>query len=354
MKVIVSLLIFSMVTALIPPGLDTLKLNQIQCIGSHNSYKQAIDPALFAMLDRTDSVMFKAIEYSHISLSDQLTMGLQNLEIDIYADAKGGKYAHPLGLNLVKGQPPYDQAGVMNEPGFKVFHIQDIDFRSNCPTFSGGLAELKRWSEAHPNHYPVFITMNAKDDTIKRPGFAIPEPFTGQVLDQLDSVIVAGLGRSRLIIPDDVRGKAKTLEAAVLAGNWPTMKAARGKFMFVLDETGHKRAAYIAGHPSLKGRTLFANAEPGTPEAAFLILNNPVTDMLRIQAMVKKGYIVRTRADADTKEARTNDKRTFEAACRSGAQIITTDYYAPSTFFKSPYVVSFDAGKYLRLNPFLR
>lgn len=353
MKVLITLLTISLLTARIPPSLDALKLNQIQCIGSHNSYKQAIDPALFSMLTRTDSVRFKAIEYSHINLTDQLNLGLQNLEIDIYTDAKGGKYAKPIGLSLAKGQQPYNPA-VMREPGFKVLHIQDIDFRSNCPTFRQCLAELKRWSDAHPDHYPVFITMNAKDDTIKRPGFVIPEPFTTPVLNQLDSVIVAGLGRSKLVSPDDVRGTFPTLEAAVLSGNWPTMRASKGKFLFVLDETGPKRAAYIAGHPSLKDRLLFTNSEPGTPEAAFVILNNAVDDQNRIRALVKKGYLVRTRADSDTKQARTNDYRSFEAAQRSGAQIITTDYYAKSNFFPSDYVVRFPEGGYLRPNPMMR
>ncbi|AKD55081.1 phosphatidylinositol-specific phospholipase C1-like protein [Spirosoma radiotolerans] len=351
MKVSLALVGFWLFTALIPANFDSLKLNQIQCIGSHNSYKQAIDPALFSLLKRTDSLRFKAIEYSHIGLTDQLNLGLQNLEIDVYADAKGGKYAHPLGLVLAKGQQPYDVDGVMTEPGFKVFHIQDIDFRSNCPTFKGCLAELKRWSDAHPNHYPVFITMNAKDDTIKKPGFAIPEPFTAPVYNQLDSVILAGLGRSKLITPDNVRGTMPTLEAAVLAGNWPTMQSAKGKFLFVLDETGSKRAAYIAGHPSLKNRVLFTNSEPATPEAAFVILNNSIEDQSQIQALVKKGYLVRTRADSDTKQARLNDKRAFEAACRSGAQIITTDYYARSKFFPSDYTVQFADGTYLRPNP---
>ena len=353
-RLLTALLCIPVLMALTSPRLDTLKLNQIQCIGSHNSYKQAIDPALFSMLTKLDSTRFKAIEYSHASLTDQLNVGLQNLEIDIYADTKGGKYAKPLGLTLAKGQQPYDPAGVMNEPGFKVLHIQDLDFRSNCPTFRGCLTELKRWSDAHPSHYPIFITMNAKDDTIKRPGFTIPEAFTAPVLDQLDSVIVAGLGVGKLIRPDDVRGKFATLEAAVLGGNWPTMQASRGKFLFVLDETGQKRATYIAGHPSLKGRTLFTNSGAGTPEAAFMILNNSIGQQAQIQAMVKKGYLVRTRADADTKQARTNDKRNFDAACQSGAQIITTDYYAKSQFFPSDYIVHFADGTYLRPNPVVR
>ncbi len=344
-----AVLLFSLIVApFIVPDLNGLKINQVQVIGTHNSYKQAIDPALFTMLTRTDSVRFKAIEYSHISLTGQLDLGLRGLEIDVYEDEKGGKYAKPLGMKLAPDQPPYDADGEMNAPGFKVLHIQDIDFRSSCPTFAGCLMELKRWSDAHPNHFPVYITMNAKDDVINRPGFVKPDPFTAEVLNRLDSTILAGLGRSKLIIPDDVRGTNQTLEAAVLAGNWPTVKSARNKFLFVLDEVGKKRADYIAGHPSLQGRTLFTNSEPGTPEAAFVILNNPTTDQARIRELVKKGYLVRTRADADTKQARQNDYRDFEIAQQTGAQIITTDYYQPSTFFKSNYVVKFADGTYVR------
>ena len=372
MKTVYLLLIaalLSVVMAFLRPNLDTLKLNQIQCIGSHNSYKQAIDPALFSLLIRTDSIdnkpgRFQSIEYSHIALTDQLNLGLQGLEIDVYADAKGGKYARPMGLMLAKGQRPYDSAGVMKEPGFKVLHIQDLDFRSNCPTLRQCLAELKRWSDAHPDHYPVFVTMNAKDDTIKKPGYIIPEPFMAPVLDQLDRAILMGLGVDKLIRPDDVRGTrnggpriggpSPTLEAAVLSGNWPTMQAAKGKFLFVLDETGPKRAAYIAGHPSLRGRTLFTNSDAGTPEAAFVILNNSIDDQHRIQALVKKGYLVRTRADSDTKQARTNDYQNFKAAQQSGAQIITTDYYAKSGFFPSEYIIRFPDGTYLRPNPMIQ
>lgn len=107
----------------------------------------------------------------------------------------------------------------------------------------------------------------------------------------------------------------------------------------------------MQGHPSLKGRAVFVNAQPGTPEAAALFRNNP--EDATIPDLIKKGYIIRTRADADTKEARANDYSHFEAAKKSGAQIITTDYYKPSTFFNSPYHIKFDDGGYFRVNPIL-
>ena len=330
---------------------EPLRLNQVQVIGSHNSYKQAIDPRLFKVLQKADSASMSKIDYEHRSLSEQLEKGLLALEIDVYADTQGGKYAHPKGLDLAPGQPPYDAAGLMRQPGFKVFHIQDLDYRSNALTFALALQELKKWSRAHPTHHPVFITMNAKSEALSRPGFTVPEPFTAAVFDALDQEIRDNLGADQLLTPDQVRGTYPTLEAAVRHRHWPTLAAAQGKFVFVLDEVGEKRATYIQGHPSLKGRVLFADAEPGTPEAAIHILNNAKQDLAVIRSLVEQGYIIRTRADSDTQEARRNDLSSFAAAQQSGAQIISTDYYLPSTHFSSPYVVSFAGGTYFRPNP---
>lgn len=327
-------------------------INQIQVIGSHNSYKQAIEPALFSVFKKTDSVSASKIDYEHISLPKQLDLGLRNLEIDVYADSAGGKYAQPKGLGWAKGQSAFDAAGIMKKPGFKVLHIPELDFRSSVPTFVEALKALRNWSEAHSDHTPVFITLEAKDDSIKRPGFTQPEIFTAKVFDELDKVITENLGREHLIAPDDVKGKYRTLEEAVLHQNWPKLSKAKGKFIFVLDATGKKRATYIQNHPSLKGRVMFANADPGTPEAAFMIRNNPSDK--EIPELVKKGYIIRTRADNDTQQARKNDKSDFNAACNSGAQVITTDYYQKSTHFSSDYFVSFADGAYFRANPLFK
>lgn len=356
MKLTFGLLIISLLAL---PGVNTdpgdnVPINHIQVIGSHNSYKRAIDPKLFKILQRADSVSMSKIDYSHISLTEQLNLGLLDLEIDVYADTLGGKYAHPKGLDWAPGQPAYDTEGLMKQPGFKVFHIQDIDYRSNCPTFKGCLQELKKWSEAHPNHHPIFITMNAKDEVMKRPGFTVPDKFTSAIYDKLDKEIADNLGLSHVLTPDNVRGKYKTLEEAVLHQNWPTLKQAKGKFIFLLDETEPKLSEYISGHPSLKGRVLFTNSEPGTPEAAIHVMNDSKKQMLQITALVKKGYIIRTRADSDTQEARANDKSSFNAAMQSGAQIISTDYYKKSEHFKSDYTVAFAGGEYFRLNPLFK
>lgn len=326
---------------------DNLKINQIQVIGSHNSYRQNIEPDLYNFIQAKDtSRSLKGLQYTHIPITDQLNKGLRNLEIDVQADPKGGKYAHPKGLDLAKSDQAYDPNGEMQKPGFKVFHMIDIDFRTSCYTLQNCLAELKKWSDANPDHIPVFITLEPKDDDSFLGTKA--EKFTPELFDALDDELRKGLG-NKLITPDMVRGKYKTLEEAVLHQNWPTLKKAKGKFLFILDNNGTKRDLYALNHPSLKGRAAFICAEPGTPEAATLMIGN--SEDPKITDLVKKGYIIRTRADSDTKEARKNDYTHFEAAKKSGAQVITTDYYLPSTLFNSPYQIKYDDGSYVRVNP---
>ncbi len=328
---------------------DKLKINQLQVIGSHNSYKQAIEKDLFAVIEYQDtSGRLKGLEYSHIDITEQLNKGLRNLEIDIYVDEKGGKYAYPKGLDLAKSKKIYDPNGVMKNPGFKVLHVPDIDFRTSCYTLEICLQELKKWSEANSNHIPVFITLEPKDGETSFFGIKA-EDFTPEIFDTLDKVIIKNLGEEKLITPDMVRGKYNTLEESILHNNWPTVKKAKGRFLFILDNKGSKRDMYALNHPSLKDRVIFINAEPGKPEAATLIKNNP--EDTTITDLVKKGYIIRTRADSDTKEARANDYNHFSDAKKSGAQIITTDYYLPSTMFESNYQVKFADDTYVRSNP---
>ena len=328
---------------------DNLKLNQLQIIGSHNSYKNAIEPELYKMIYKKDSAI-AGVQYEHIAITDQLNLGLHNLEIDIYADSKGGKYAHPKGLDLVKPEKEYDPKGEMKKPGFKLIHMVDVDFRSSVLTFEACLQMLKKWSDEHPGHLPVFITLEPKDGYTNQFG-TTPEAFTPKLFDEVDSVIRKNLGSDKLITPDMVRGKYSTLEEAVLKNNWPDLKHAKGKFFFLLDDSKNKMKMYMEGHPSLKGRVDFVNAEPGTPEAAAMFRNDALDTT--IPDLVKKGYIIRTRADIGTVQARNNDYSTFEAAKKSGAQIITTDYYIPGKLFPTTYQVKFDDGTYERVNPII-
>ncbi|KAB1228791.1 phosphatidylinositol-specific phospholipase C1-like protein [Chryseobacterium viscerum] len=327
------------------------KINEIQVIGSHNSYKKAILPEVYAYLSQKDSLKaLPRIQYEHIPIPQQLDLGLRNLEIDVYADSKGGKYAHPKILDLVKTTESFDPDGKMKKPGYKMIHITDIDFQTWYYTLEDCLKDLKKWSDLHPDHDPVFITLEPKDGKANQFGTE-PEHYTSKLFDDLDHELKKYLGRDKIIAPDDIRGSYTTLNEAAINKNWPKVKEVKGKFLFVLDNNSENRDLYIKDHPSLKGRMIFTNSNPGTPEAAVLLMNEPKKDDAVIKDLVKKGYIIRTRADADTMEARSEDYSRFEKAKQSGAQIITTDYYYPSKLFKSNYKVSFENNAYERKNP---
>jgi len=330
------------------PGGD-VRLNDIVTVGTHNSYKQAIDPKLFAFLTEKAPQIAPGLDYAHpLPLSDQLGDGARAIELDVAYDPKGGLFAHPLGPPLVGETVPDAYSQYMSKPGFKVLHFQDFDYRSSCVTLHDCLAILKAWSRAHPEHVPILVTFNAKDDSL--PGTTQALKFDAAAFDALDAEIRAVLRPTDLITPDDVQGTYPTLREAVLARGWPTLAASRGKIILALDEEGEKIALYRGSRKSLEGRVLFVNAPEDSPAAAYMTLNEALTDTAHIAAMVKKGFLVRTRADADTVEARKNDARRRDAALGSGAQYVSTDYMQPDTRF-GPYAARMPDGVIAACNP---
>jgi hypothetical protein len=240
-------------------------------------------------------------------------------------------------------------------------HIPDFDFNTTNYTFVDALQEIKKWSDANPQHLPLFINVESETstpgDNKKAPqNLTHAAPFDSLALDALDNEVKSVFGEklNGVITPDDVRGNYTTLEQAVLAGNWPTIGAARGKIIFIIDQHRNVGELYRTGHPSFKGRAMFVYVKPGTPEAAFIIHNGPAKDQEKIKEDVKKGYIVRTRSDGGTGEARTGDYSDMDAAFASGAQIISTDYYKPDyragTKGWTDYHVIFPQGSMARVD----
>lgn len=331
-----------------------LRLNQIQVIGTHNSYKKAIQPELFVHLI-TINPGVSSLDYAHLSMTDQLNLGVRTLELDVYHDPEGGLYADPLGNRLLiaaGGEPdPLDDPAGLAEPGFKVLHDADFDFRTWHATLGGALDELAAWSDANPTHVPILLTMNIKQSKGRWPGAVEPARYDEAAFKELDRTVREHLGSDRLLTPDDVRGDAASLEAAVLTTGWPMLGDCRGKFLFVLDEGGSTRATYLRAFPDLEAAAFFTTSPPGEPTAGVLIINNPTRDGERIRGLVERGYIVRTRADAGTREARNEDFSRFEAAIASGAHAIKTDYPIPDRRLSEVFVVRFADGTFVQANP---
>lgn len=332
---------------------DDTRMNQVQYLGSHNSYHIRARDELFDLLLAFIPDVAPTLDYSHIPLQEQFeTQGIRQIELDIFDDPEGGLYANRPALTLV-GDDPASDAPEMYEPGLKVLHVQDIDFETTCYTFVSCLTEIKTWSDANPGHLPIMVLVEAKDDAIPDPvnlGFVTPLPFGEEALNRIDDEIRSVFAPEQLLVPDDVRGNFATLEAAILTDGWPRLSQARGKIMFALDNGGEKRDTYIVGHPALEGRVLFTDSPAGSPEAAFMKRNDPLSNPGEIEALVEQGYIVRTRADADTVQARTGDTTQRDAAINSGAHFISTDYPVPDPRF-TDYHVSLPGDGIARCNP---
>jgi hypothetical protein len=335
-------------------GSAPLKLNQIQIVGTHNSYHAGIAPNEIKLWQAKYPQAYLGLEYTHPALSVQLDGGVRQLELDVYADSKGGRYSNPSGPSMVAAaglpaDPPFDPDHIMDKPGFKVMHVQDVDYRSNCQPFIACLQEVRAWSKAHPDHVPVFILVETKQGAPKGIKLTVPESFTSSTFDALDAEIRSVFPPSEIVTPDDVRGDYPTLEAAVLAGNWPTLSSSRGKIVFLMDQRP-VGPVYLEGHPALRGRVIFTNAAPGEPDAAFIERNEGPAD--EITSLVRKGYLIRARTDGDTKEARTNDTSVRDAMTASGAQILSTDYPANEPAkWAGHYSVALPDSAVARCNP---
>lgn len=342
---------------------DSLKINQIQTLGSHNSYHKRANKYVLNFLKGLNPIApagFKPkdLDYAHEPLFTQLdSFNLRSFEIDIYADPNGGQFYKRKKNNLL-GKPKASKIEALKEPGFKVMHIPDLDYNTYYYTFKSALLDFKKWSDAHPNHLPIYIMIECKEETladnIKKLHFTPSIKFTKELCDDLDKEVkdIFGDSLNKIITPDDIRGNYATLNEAVIAGNLPTIAAARGKFIFIVMEPTNN--SYSDNHTSLNGRVMFSFSSPDKPDCAFVKYDNAFDKS--ITDVVQKGYIVRTRADEGNRQNRSGDYAQQEAAFASGAQIISSDYYTPDIRYKKKckrftnYAAKLE-DKNMRVNP---
>jgi hypothetical protein len=209
---------------------QNVRINQIQVIGTHNSYHVGLAAGDAHMWEVTRPALFHALDYRHQSITHQLNGGVRQIEIDIYADTKGGRYANPAAPRMLAalGLPPdpdFDPQHIMMKPGFKVMHVQDLDYRSNCEPLTACLAEVRAWSHAHPKHVPLFILIETKQHSLKLDFPTVePETFTPEVFDALDREITSVFPLDEIITPDQVRAsilRSKRRFEPMAGRRWP-------------------------------------------------------------------------------------------------------------------------------------
>jgi hypothetical protein len=278
----------------------TLRLNQIQVLGTHNSYHVAPAPGPGLTPER---------DITQAPLNEQLErQSVRQIELDVHATAGG-----PLA----------------------VFHLRG-DEGTTCPTFVECLRQVRDWSAGHRGHVPLFVLVEPKHEV-------------GAQVDGLavDTEIRRVFTPDQLLTPDDVQGAWPSLREAVQQGGWPLLGQVRGKIVFVYNDEILTRSAYTAGETSLQGRAMFVYASPPSPIAAVASVSDARLEGARISSLVSAGLIVRTRADDSGVEARANDSSRAAAALASGAHLVSTDFPAPAP---SGYVVP-APGTPARCNP---
>jgi hypothetical protein len=334
-------------------------MNEIQVIGTHNSYHREISEAeqdAYDQLIQTPGDYDQYLAYSHASIPDQLEQqDVRGLELDLFPDPEGSLYDEPLvRQELGLGELPDPDWDV---PGIKVFHITDFDYNTTCIRFVQCLEQIRAFSQANPRHVPLLIMLELKGSdrrAVEAGGVQAP-PWNGEALDDLDAEIRSVFREREMITPDDLRGRGRTLEESVLRRGWPSLRESRGQVVFLLDNgPGEIRDAYRAGAPNLENRALFTNSTPGQPDAAFIKRNDPKgTNPAAIQDLVRRGYLVRTRSDEPLRHVIQEDFSMLDAALVSGAHLISTDFpqVGMSARYDSDFVARLPYGGTWRCNP---
>ncbi len=80
--------------ALLP---DTLRLHQLQMIGTHNSYHIQPADGIAQLIGLAGESILQGLQYSHRPIPEQLQeLKIRQLELDLFADPDGGLFANPL------------------------------------------------------------------------------------------------------------------------------------------------------------------------------------------------------------------------------------------------------------------
>lgn len=284
---------------------NTVRLHHLQMKGTHNSYH--VEPFLSAI---------PQWQYTHAALGEQLEQhNVRQFEFDVYYNNRTGQ--------------------------FDVLHRRRLDAETTCKHLHQCLSQLRRWSEQHPDHAPLFIMLEPKDQ--------FSAVTAESYFQQLERAVRTAWPEERIITPDAVRANSPSLAVAISQHGWPTVATSQGKAVFTLLDFHQYRNAYTYNGQSLDTRLMFVAAQPDDTFAAVVLLDDPIAQFAQIQQSVQDGFLVRTRADEDTLEARKADPTRLRAALASGAHMISTDFPAPVSDIH--YWVDLPGGTSMRCNP---
>lgn len=289
---------------------NELRLNEIQLLATHNSYKKLGSGIAKIFVGLGDSFEeARALKYGNNDLTDQLNHGVRSFELD---------------LRYRNGE-------------FEVTHVPLVDNSSTAPKFYLALEEILLWSNNNPDHIPILVLLELKSDWMMLdPALS---DFTEVELSMLDRAIKEVFGE-KLFSPKEVIGSYADLNQAVTESGWPLLNDLLGKVIFIL-HPGKYTNTFVELNPDFTTMGMFpAASNTDNSYASFIVHNDP--DVALINSLVSRNYIVRTRLDSNLNVS----TERFNNGLLSGAQILTTDF-GPNHNFKNNDYVAYLKDKYL-------
>ncbi len=319
---------------------DSIRLNDIRILASHNSYKKKPDPKVLRFLSRFKKRLGEdldpiQLDYGHEKLIVQLdSFNIRGFEFDLAYDPIGGAYAKRRINFFIPGLKQKSKEPKLYRPGIKLLHIADIDYETNYFTFIDALAELKQWSVEHPNHVPIFVNLEIKRASpgdyskfLNRIGFQNAPVTDTNIFKVIENEVLSVFSEDSMIFkPKDLKDQYTAIQNRLENEGWPSLNDCLGKIIFIID--GDIDGYYAKLLNNNEDCLMFIYSEPNDESSAFVIRNEPKGNEEEIKNL-SENYIVRTRTDAGTIEARNLDYSKCDAAIESQAQIVSTDYYQP-------------------------
>ncbi len=294
---------------------DSIKLNDVQYLASHNSYKKKgsnIGHFFVGLGSNFDEA--KAMNYHNKTLTDQLFSGIRSFEFDVR----------------------------LRNDTFMLTHVPLVDNSSVAPQLAYALEEIKLFSTYHPNHFPIIILMEIKDD------WMMLDPALRTIgsseLNTLNELVKNTMGH-HLFSPIDVIIDQLSLKASIEMHGWPSIQSLLGKVMFVL-HAGSFVEPYVALDEDLSSLHMFPSVYADQTHrhyTSFIIENNPLSTM--IPTWVQSHFIVRTRIDS---ELIIKPEERIQGVL-SGAQLLTSDYTAGRKDISSTQIYYFEFNKTIKL-----
>jgi len=269
----------------------SIKLDDIQMLASHNSYKK-VGPAIgrFFVGLGDSFAEAKALNYGYQSITDQLNLGIRSFEFDL-------RYRNGI---------------------FELTHVPLVDNSSQAVNFELALEEIKLFSE-HQTHIPIIILVEIKDDWMILDPFL--DTFDQNALTLLDELIMNKLG-TYLYKPSDMVDETEVLRDIITNDGWPIVDDLLNQTIFVL-HPGNYTSTYYEIDETLQMQSMFIGSgyTDILPSYASFFVQNDV-DINKIKTLVSQHFMVRTRIDSNLNFTQSG----FLEAVESGAQILTTDF----------------------------